>query len=590
MGMEIGVFTNVNLTFPECPGNCSLPDCATKDVSYKLPKWDICNGIRHSCQVDLTGSMITSDFPVSVMVHTGYQTLHLPPINSWGRKFIVASLPHTFLRYYILKMVSKEADTNVTILCDRPNAPIEKYDLCLNNSGEYTVKLISTDKNCLIKSNKPVLPVHIIKDKEIEEEGQNESMFIIPPVEQYSPDYLLPAELCRGDRLNRSLIIIIATNHTNGLRMDSLPIAVNIFFQRQQIGLTGYTSLFVNLGAPKLHLFDHTEQNIVFGVFLVCSTQTANYVIPLGMGIAPIAEKCVSTSSIPGDGLDNDCDDRIDEDICDISSTDDFYNETDCAATSREIRPCLKYTDTNGVVWKTALPNDYDYQTCGKEMTACIRSRWDQHYCHSIKKRIVMIDLSKVLGLFNLPTKEISNTLHLTLNGTSNVTLADILNEPLRVTNKLISKDYLSAGNLKSVIDSQDLAVTIIEERSSLGTTYREREIKTINLVSTIMNVVSRFGFQVHVNQPEDVIIVREKIVFEAKQAIIDDVIFPNVLSSTYQQIANSINAMLFLSKDTIKNNLNGKKANHKIMKKRKQDEVVHRKFKRISEYRYYFV
>lgn len=56
--------------------------------------------------------------------------------------------------------------------------------------------------------------------------------------------------------------------------------------------------------------------------------------------------------------------------------------------------------------------------------------------------------------------------------------------------------------------------------------------------------------------------------VFESKKGFIDDVIFPNVsmLSSSYQQMRDSVNAMLFLSKDTIKNNLNGKKDNNQIL------------------------
>ncbi|XP_071136478.1 adhesion G protein-coupled receptor L2-like isoform X3 [Mytilus edulis] len=568
--MGIGEDITVNLKFPECPGNCSLPDCATKDVSYQMRGIVECNHLTYSCHVDLTGSMITSDFPVSVMVHTANQTLQLPPINTWGRKFIVASLPCTLFRNFSLKMVSKEANTNITIQCYRENGTIDTFDIYFNESGEHVVKSISTASNCLMQSNKPVLPVHMTESEE--------AMFIIPPVEQYSSDYLLPAELCREDSINRSLIIISTTNHTNGLRMDGLPIADNIF-QRQKIGQTGYTRLFVNLGAPKLHLLDHTAPNIVFGVFLVCSTQTTNYVIPLGMRMAPIAEKCKSTSSIPGDGLDNDCDDLIDEDICDNSSTDDFHNETDCATTSREILPCLKYTDTNEVEWKTTLPNDYDYQTCGKRMTGNT-----SNLCE-LKERLY--------GVWRGPDNSfcvseslsvIAAKLHLTLNGTINVTLADILNETLSITNKLISKDNFNAGNLKSVIESLDLADTIIEERSTLGTTKREREnfisvldrllssvnveswrmlnqkIKTTNYVSTIMSIVSRFGFQVHVNQLEDVIIVRENIVFESKKGFIDDVIFPNVsmLSSSYQQMRDSINAMLFLSKDTIKNNLNG--------------------------------
>lgn len=54
-------------------------------------------------------------------------------------------------------------------------------------------------------------------------------------------------------------------------------------------------------------------------------------------------------------------------------------------------------------------------------------------------------------------------------------------------------------------------------------------------------------------------------IVIEAKKAFIDDVIFPTVtaLPSIYQQMTNS---RLFLSKDTIRNNLNGKKNNLNFM------------------------
>lgn len=54
-------------------------------------------------------------------------------------------------------------------------------------------------------------------------------------------------------------------------------------------------------------------------------------------------------------------------------------------------------------------------------------------------------------------------------------------------------------------------------------------------------------------------------IVIEAKKAFIDDVIFPTVtaLPSIYQQMTNT---RLFLSKDTIRNNLNGKKNNLNFM------------------------
>ncbi|CAC5387809.1 ADGRL2 [Mytilus coruscus] len=554
----VGKTTNVNLTFPKCTGNCSLPACARQDISFKLHERTECQRLLHSCQVDLTGSIITSDLPVSVMVAAAYQILQVPPVNTWGRKFIIASFPGMFSSRFTLKMVSKKADTNVTILCYRPNATLETYDVYLKKSGKHVVQSISTDRNCLMKSNKPVLPVHIMT-------GVVENMFIIPPVEQYSSAYLLPAEFCYW--LHKSLVIISETKYIDGLRMNGLPIAMNIL-RRQKIGETGYSSVFVNLGVSKLHLLRHIEQNVVFGVFLICSSKTAKHIIPLGVRMTPIAEViCILRN--------NDCDEFIDEDICDTNSAD-VNSNSDCAATSQEILPCLRYTDTKGVVWKTTLPNNYDYQTCGVGSTG-----QTSNFCDLKEGRYGVWKGPDTSLCVSESLSNIAVKLHLNLKGTSNVTLADILNETLTVTNKLISKDNFNAENLKSVIESLDLAVTIIEERSLIGITKREREnflsvldrllssvneeswrtlnykIKTTNHVSTIMNVVSRFGFQVNVNQSEDVILVRENIVLEAKKAFIDDVIFPNVtvLSSIYQQMTN---ARLFLSKDTIKNNLNG--------------------------------
>ncbi|CAG2215395.1 unnamed protein product [Mytilus edulis] len=348
----VGITTTVNLTFPECPGNCSLPSCARQDVSFQLHQQMKCHRHIHSCQLDLTGSIITSDFPVSVM-------------------------------------------------------------------------------------------------------------------------------------------------------------------------------------------------------------------------------KCKPTLSIPGDGLDNDCDELIDEDKCDTNSAD-VNSNSDCAATSQVILPCLGYIDTNGVVWKTTMPNNYDYQTCLKGSTG-----QTSNLCELKEGRYGVWKGPDTSFCVSEALSIIAAKLHLTLNGTSNVKLADVLNETLGVTNKLISKDNFNAGNLKSLIDSLDLVVTIIEERSSVGTTKLEREnfvsvldkllsvvnekswrtlknkIKTTNHVSTIMKVVTRFGFQVNVNQSADVTLVRENIVLEAKKAFLDDVIFPNVtvLPSIYQQMTNT---WLVLNKDTIKNIFNG--------------------------------
>lgn len=274
----MGKATTVNLTFPECPGNCSKPSCARQDVSFQLHQQMKCQRHVHSCLWDLTGSIITSDFPVSVMVADDYESLMLPPVNTWGRKFIIASFPGNFSSRFILKMVSKEANTNVTIRCYRQNRTIEKYHFYLNESGDHINQSISTDRNCLMLSNKPVLPLQFST-------GLGIKNFIIPPVEQYSSDYLLPPALCKSDnKRSYSLVIISETKYIFGLKMDGLFMSI---LQIQNIGKTGYSSVLVDIAVPKSHhRLHHTKPNVVFGVFVVCEIAVS----PLWMRMALIVE------------------------------------------------------------------------------------------------------------------------------------------------------------------------------------------------------------------------------------------------------------------------------------------------------------
>ena len=126
------------------------------------------------------------------------------------------------------------------------------------------------------------MPIYIIRK-------EKETAAVIPPLEQYSNEYLLPAELCSdNDKYKNTLIVIISTKQINGLRVNGFPIAE--LSDTQLIGKTGYSSIHVNLTEPKLRIIRHISSNIGFGAFLVCQTNSDSHIVPLGMRMAPIAE------------------------------------------------------------------------------------------------------------------------------------------------------------------------------------------------------------------------------------------------------------------------------------------------------------
>lgn len=268
----------VNLTFPECKGNCSsYPDCAKTNLNFTLRS---CQRVAFSCPTNLTGITITSSSAISVMIESNTQVIQLPPVNTWGRKFIIL-MPGK------LKVISMNPKTNISIECYKTNNNAVEIILSifLQDGGDYDVVTIPTDTNCWISSNKPILPLHIIRDNT----RQQESVLFITPVEQYSTDYILPAEYCDSSMYISRLILVIKTNALDGLRMNGVRLPADS--GHQTIGMTGYSSVYIGIASSNIQtIVRHVESNVVFGVFQVCVSNSSVHAMPLGMRMAPIAE------------------------------------------------------------------------------------------------------------------------------------------------------------------------------------------------------------------------------------------------------------------------------------------------------------
>ena len=278
--------TTFHLTFRYCPGNCSLPACATQNYTDAIPWLHNCTHMAiYSCPADLTGTPINGNNPMAVMISDGSESHQLPPPTTWGKYFIIPRLPVHFEQSVIIKFVAKDPDTNISLLCESDTSNSStNINHSLQHTGDSFTERIDSKTDCSLISNHPVLGLHMIS-------GEGKGMSFIFPSEQFAPEYILPvAKLC-GNSLfqdvEKHLVVIIETEHVPGLRLNGSHLSKET--QQHQIRNTNYSRLFLMIEFQTLIVLRHTQPNVVFGASLICSTYIS-LTIPLGSRMAPIAE------------------------------------------------------------------------------------------------------------------------------------------------------------------------------------------------------------------------------------------------------------------------------------------------------------
>ena len=144
---------------------------------------------------DLTGTKVESNKPISV--YSGHTCGHiptrqcccdfvgeqLPPVASWGNKFLVQSF-YNRPSGYILKLVGSQDDTSVSISCYKSR----DYSLLLQEGDVLSQNITQT--SCYINSTKPILVAQFMMgrstDKNITGNYSDPAMTIIPPLHHYT--------------------------------------------------------------------------------------------------------------------------------------------------------------------------------------------------------------------------------------------------------------------------------------------------------------------------------------------------------------------------------------------------------------------
>ena len=149
-------------------------------------------------RIDITGYKVTSNKPLSFFsnhrcsfvpigeLYCDFLTEQIPPTFTWGREFFAASLRGRSSGE-LFKIIASKDSTVVRLKCTSLTQDLV-YNLA--TAGSNQAFLISSNNFCSIESNSPILLMQFATANTRDNVG-DPFMMMIPPVEQYSNNYVL---------------------------------------------------------------------------------------------------------------------------------------------------------------------------------------------------------------------------------------------------------------------------------------------------------------------------------------------------------------------------------------------------------------
>ncbi|KAK3083453.1 hypothetical protein FSP39_022988 [Pinctada imbricata] len=289
---------------------------------------------------DLTGTYIKADKAVTFFsgnkktnIGSGGSQDHLVeqqvPVDNWGKKFAIQPIPERVTGDYF-RFVATESGTSIKVTGQKSGRSFSD-SFTLSGPGKWKQKHYDSKLFAYVESSKAILVVQYVLSQV--NDNADPAMFIIPPIEQYAADYTFATPKYSGGDYYNYFMFVVKKSEKSGLRMDGQAFPSNTKYN--DIPGTDLVAGFIKI-ADGTHTARHTSPISIFGGFLYGRQRLESYAFPTGMRMAPINVPCVPTTTQTGDGIDNDCDGLIDEEMChdNWKGTDDDgdgTNDEDCA-------------------------------------------------------------------------------------------------------------------------------------------------------------------------------------------------------------------------------------------------------------------
>ncbi|XP_052673463.1 uncharacterized protein LOC128155678 isoform X1 [Crassostrea angulata] len=267
--------------------------------------------LQLQCKGDLTGTFVQSSQKISVFGGTTVTNIgegtskdhieeQIPPVNVWGKQFVMSPVPNTSPNF--IRVLASEDDT---VIRNKNNG------IHTLQAGQfYETRVSSAD---FISSNKPILTVQYIPSASGGRNG-DPAMTLVPPIEQSNVFYsFLTPKSSENKNFENTFIFLMEGLSYKELVLDNNPIPQEGFSNVAQINNISIGYITIPHGS---HTLKHSSGVLPLGGILYGGAYHESYAFPVGQRFTPINQECQPQPMVVGDGLDNDCDGRVDEEIC----------------------------------------------------------------------------------------------------------------------------------------------------------------------------------------------------------------------------------------------------------------------------------
>ncbi|XP_013407303.1 IgGFc-binding protein [Lingula anatina] len=271
---------------------------------------------------DITGTRINSTKPLSVM--SGNMCSNIPcgvracdhlveqmyPVDRWGYTYIV--VPSAYRQSGdIVRIVGSTDDTLVRI------TGISRLML---NRSEFFEFMVLKNAPVFLNASKPIMVLQFTQSHGTDNLDSDPYMMVVPAIEQFTSSYTI-ATANLPDKVYKNFVnVVIKNSSKEGLRVDGAALNGVTW-----LAIPGTDFIAAQLSVTAgTHRIEHISPIQTFSVFSYGFAESVSYGYPGGMRLANLdVTKCLPNTGQPADGVDNDCDMKIDEELLNGIDDDD---------------------------------------------------------------------------------------------------------------------------------------------------------------------------------------------------------------------------------------------------------------------------